>query len=403
MKLRTSHHHRRTDSVSFLTKSFLIVSIIVMALVAPLQLAGRVFADKYDDQINALQQDVQKYQNQAAALSAQARTLQSELARISSEKAAIQAQVDLSQATYDKLVFDIAATEKSIKENQDALGQTIADLYVDGDISPIEMLASSKNISDFLDKQAYRNSIRDQLGTTIKEIKALKKKLSDQKVAVEKVLAEQQGQRDILVAKEAEQQTLLSQTQGQEAAFQELAAQRASEMAAVQAQQRAAIAALTNNGSNSAGSVGSFQYRNYSGNQGACGGGYPSNWCNAPLDAYVDSWALYTRECVSYTAWAAYNRFGKRVTSFSGMGHAYQWPNTASSLMGANVDNTPAVGSIAITPISSFTPLGHSMVVEQVYGDGWVRVSQYNFAGTGEYSTMDLKTTSAVYVHFRDR
>ena len=71
--------------------------------------------------------------------------------------------------------------------------------------------------------------------------------------------------------------------------------------------------------------------------------------------------------------------------------------------MRANVDNTPRVGSVAITPISNFTPLGHAMVVEEVYGDGWVRVSQYNFAGTGEYSTMDLKVSSAVYVHFQNR
>lgn len=413
MKLRTSHHNRRTDSVSFLTKVVLTMSVVVMAFAVPIQLSQNVAADKYDDQIRALQNDVQKFQNEASQLNAQAQTLQNELARLASEKAAIQAQVDLSQATYDKLVIDIAATEKKIKDNQDALGQTIADLYVDGDVSPIEMLASSKNISEFLDKQAYRNSIRDQLGTTIKEIKTLKKQLSDQKVAVEKVLKEQQGQRDILASKEAEQQTLLSETQGQEAAYQALASQRVAEMAAVQAQQRAAIAALTNNGSNTAGQAGSFQYRAYSGNQGSCGGGYGTgysptaggviNYCQYPLDEHVDAWQLYTRECVSYAAWAAQNRFSKRVTGFSGRGHAYQWPNTASSLMGANVDNYPEVGSVAIAPISSFTPLGHAMVVEQVYGDGWIRVSQYNFAGTGEYSTMDLKVSSAVYVHFRDR
>ena len=42
------------------------------------------------------------------------------------------AQVDLSQAKYDKLVNDITETEKQIAENKDALGQIIADMYVDG-------------------------------------------------------------------------------------------------------------------------------------------------------------------------------------------------------------------------------------------------------------------------------
>jgi len=47
-------------------------------------------------------------------------------------------------------VIQIADTEKKIKDNQDALGETIANLYVDGKISPLEMIASSKNVSDYL-------------------------------------------------------------------------------------------------------------------------------------------------------------------------------------------------------------------------------------------------------------
>jgi len=399
MKLRTT----TPASITFTAKSLLVATAVLMAFAVPIQLSSTVSADKYDDQINAIQQDIAKYEAESARLSGEAQTLQSALAIISSEKAQIQSQLDLSQAKFDKLTADIIQTEKDIKDNQDALGSTIADLYVDDKISPLEMIASSRNVSDYLDKQEYRNSIRDELSSTITKVKTLKAELDTQKIAVEKVLDQQKAQRAVLVTKEAEQSNLLAQTQGQEAAYQQLASKKTADLAAVQAQQRAAIAALTNNGQNTAGAAGSFQYRSYSGNQGACGGGYPSSWCNAPLDAYVDSWALYTRECVSYAAWAAVNRFGKRVSSFSGMGHAYQWPNTASALMGANVDNTPSVGSVAITPISNFTPLGHAMVVEEVYGDGWVRVSQYNFAGTGEYSTMDLKASSAVYVHFQNR
>lgn len=398
MKLRST----TPASISFTAKTLLVVSVITMAFAVPIQLSNTVFADKFDDQINALQNEVSQYQAEAARLNGEAKTLQSALATLAAERAQIQAQLDLSQAKYDKLVSDIADTKLKIQDNQDALGETIANLYVDDKISPLEMIASSKNVSEYLDKQEYRNSVRDELTITIADIKALKLKLDSQKEEVEKVLAQQKSEKEILVAKEAEQQTLLSKTQGQEASYQQLTAQRSTELASIQAQQRAAIAALTNNGQNTAGAAGSFQYRNYSGNQGSCGGGYPSGWCNAPLDAYVDNWALYTRECVSYSAWAAQNRFGKKVTSFMGSGHAYQWPQTALS-MGANVDSNPQVGSVAITPRSGFTPLGHAMVVEQVYGDGWVRVSQYNFAGTGEYSTMDLKVSSASYVHFQNR
>lgn len=410
MKLRST----TPVSTSFVAKFLLVTSVILMAFAVPVQLSSRVYADKYDDQIRALQQQVSVYQAQANELGNQAKTLQSALATITAQKAEIQAQLDISQAKYDQLVAQIADTEKKIKDNQDALGITIANLYVDQKISPLEMLASSQNISDYLDKQEYRNSIRDQLTSTIAQIKDLKAQLDIQKSDVEKVLAQQKSQRDVLAAKESEQQTLLDQTKGQEAAYQQLSAQKAADIAAVQSQQRAAIAALTNNGRNTAGSVGNFQFRNFSGNQGNCGGGYPAHdtgiygqvWgCNYELDYNLnaDDWALYNRECVSYAAWAAYTRFGKNVTSFRGMGMAYQVPNTAAAYMGADVDNTPSVGSVAITPQQPFTPSGHAMVVEEVYGDGWIRVSQYNFAGTGEYSTMDLKASSAVYVHFQNR
>ena len=398
MKLRTATPASAKSSVK---KALLVFVVLLVAVVTPIQISQSVSADPYDDKIRALQEDINKYQAEATRLNGEAKTLQSALATLAAEKAQIQAQLDLSQAKYDKLVIDIATTKQKIKDNQDALGETIANLYVDDKISPLEMIASSKNISDYLDKQEYRNSVRDELTSTIAEIKALKAKLDAQKVEVEQVLVQQKSQKEILVAKETEQQVLLDKTQGQEAAFQQLSSQKTAELQAAHEQQRAAIARLTNNGTNSSGTAGSFQFRNFSGNQGSCGGGYPSLWCSAPLDAYIDEWSLYTRECVSYTAWAASDRFNKKVTSFMGSGHAYQWPSTALS-MGANVDNSPEVGSVAIAPISGYTPLGHSMMVEEVYGDGWIRVSQYNFAGTGEYSTMDLKVSSAVYVHFQN-
>jgi len=61
-------------------------------------------------------------------------------------------------------------------------------LYVDDKITPIEMLASSKTVSDFIDKQEYRSSVRNQLTSTISEIKVLKESLVAQKTDVETCL-----------------------------------------------------------------------------------------------------------------------------------------------------------------------------------------------------------------------
>lgn len=374
------------------------VCAVLVAIAAPLQFSSQVFADRYDAQINALQNQVSQFQAKAGELRQQANSLQATVDALTAEKNGIQAQLDLSQARYDKLNSDIEANKKKLNDNQNALGGIIADLYVDGKISPLEMLASSKNVSEYMDKHEYRSAVSDKLTQTIDAIQTLKAQLEKDQKEVEKVLEDQKSQRAALAAKQAEQQQLLDQTKGEEATYQQQIAASKAQMAQVAAQQRAALSAATNGGRNNAGSVGAFQFRNYSGNMG-CSGGYP--YCG-PQDSTVDQWGLYNRECVSFAAWAAYNRFGKNVMHFSGQGNAYQWPSTTTR-MGATTDQTPEVGSVAILPPSGFSPIGHAMVVESILGGGWVHVSQYNFGGTGEYSEMDIQASGVNFVHFRDR
>jgi len=393
MKLSTT----TPASISLPTKLFLIVCSVLIMVAIPLQITQRAFADRYDDQINALQQQIDAYNAEDAKLNAQAKTLQSALSELQNQAAAIQAQVDLSQAKYDKLVTQIADTEKKIKDNQDALGQTIANMYVDDKITPIEMLASSKNISEYLDKQEFRSSVRNQLTSTISQIKNLKTQLVKQQADVKTVLDEQKAQKASLVAKQQQQQDLLNQTQGQEAAYQQLVASNNQKLADISSQQRSYYQSLLNSGSGvNSGVSGDFRYSNWSGNQG-CSGGYP--YCG-PQDSGIDPWGLYNRECVSYVAWALSNRFGRYVGNFSGSGNAYEWVWSAPAYSGASRVYSPQPGDAVVLPQSgNFSPIGHLMIVESVNG-GTVHVSQYNFYGTGEYSTMDIGTGGVVFLRF---
>lgn len=392
--------HRYTSKLrSTATKLSLGVCAALAAIASPLQLAQPVFADRYDDQINAIRNQVKQYQAKASELNKQASSLQATVSALTADKNAIQAQLDLSQVRLDKLNNDIEVNKKKLADNQVTLGRIIANAYVDEKITPLEMLASSKNVGDYMDQHTYRSAASEKLGQTIEAVRTLKLQLETDQKQVAVVIEEQKTQRATLTAKEAEQQVLLDQTKGEEAAYQQQITKSKNDMAEVAAQQRAALAAATNGGRNNSGTVGSFQFRNYSGNSPCGGGGYPL--CGGK-DAYVDEWDLYNQECVSYAAWAAQNRFGKRVSKFAGAGHAYQWPSTTTR-MGATTNRNPEVGSIAVIPQSGFAPLGHVMVVEAILGGGWVHVTQYNFGGTGEYSTMDIHASGANFVHFQDR
>ena len=393
MKLRTT----TPASVSLTTRIILGFVGVLFVVATPIQITQKVFADHYDDQINALQQEINQYQAASNGLSSQADTLQTALSQLSSQQSTIQAQIDLSQAKYDKLVQQIADTEKQIKDNQDALGVTIADMYVDGKVSPIEMLASSKTISDYLDKQEYQSSIRDQLTLTIKKIKALKTQLNTQKTDVSKVLADQKSQRDQLVAKENEQQSLLSETQGQEAAYQQLIGKNQAAISQVRATQ-----ALVNSRFNGSGG--------YSLVDSGSLGDYPWNSSNCPMWGYLstggvppgngeDGHGYGCRQCASYVAWKI-----AKVT-----GKYYSWGNavnfTQSAINAGYSAGGPQAGSIAVMdPGTAGVSEGHVAWVEAVNG-GSVLISQYNYnygAGYGMYSEMWLSSSAFDhYVHIK--
>lgn len=382
---------------NFLKRTALVLTAALFAASTPLGMTGKVAADRWDDQINALRNQANQYQAQANELKARGDTLQNKLDAINAEKSALEADIAANNQKHEKLKADITANQTKLEQTQDALGDMLANLYVDGKISSLELLASSQNIGEFVDKQEYRTTVRDALSVSIAEVRKLKAQLEKDKKAVEQVLAELGRQNDHLAAIQAEQQALVDQTRGEEAAYQQLVANSRSQMQSIAAQQQAYYASLVASGGGNSGAVGSFKYWGWSGNRG-CTGGYP--YCAGPLDYAVDKWNLYTRECVSYVAWALESRFGKRVNPWRGDGNAYQWPSSAARWSGAYRVSSPQPGDVVVLPASgAFAPVGHVMIVESVSGSDMF-VSQYNFYGTGQYSTMWVKNSGVTLMRW---
>lgn len=393
--------YKKSVSMSLARKLVLIFTAVLIMIGMPMTMVQKASADQYDDKIAAISKDIAAYKAQIAQLAGQVSTLQQKVSQLQGQINLAQDQINLSQAQYDQLVIKIADTTQKIKDNQNALGKTIASMYVDDQVTPLEMLASSKNIGDYLDKQEYRSSVRTQLTSTITKIKDLKTQLDKQQIDVKAVLDKQQAEKASLAAVQSEQQNILDQTQGQESAYQRLVADNQKRLSDVAAQQQAYYQSLLSSGIDaSSGVYGSFSYRNLSPGNGAggCSGGYP--YCG-PQDTSIDPWALYNRECVSYVAWALENRFNKSVSSFSGRGNAYEWPSSAVLYSGATRVYNPQPGDAVILPASGFAPLGHAMIVESVDGE-WIHISQFNMYGTGQYSTMDIKNSGIILLRFQN-
>lgn len=350
----------------------------LLSLLMAIYPAMSASADTFDEQINALQQQVQGFQQQAGELRAKADDLQSQLSALDVQKQAIEAQISANELKKQQLDDQIQQTSNQIAQQKDGLGKNLRSMYVEGSITPLEMVASSKSISDFIDKQEYRNKIRDAIQESLQQIKDLQAKLTQQRQDVEKVLADQKALNTSLAQQEEQKNQLLAETQGQEDAYKQLVNSNNTKIADLRAQQRAANA----------------RFIGTAGSGPACGGGYPGVYCNAPMDTVVDNWQMFNRECVSYAAWKVNQVHGYNPT---GWGNANMWPGAARAA-GLSVDSSPHSGDIAVWNVGYY---GHVMFVESVNNDGTINVSQYNADWNGTFSyAYHINASGLQFIHF---
>ena len=398
VKLKVMKKLRTTTPASIskhVKRGFMVFSAFVLVAAGTLvyNQTNSVSADQYTDKIRALESDISSYDAEAARLAGEADTLSREVSRLSNEKAAIQAQVDLSAVKLAKVNIEIKENEKKLSDNRDVMGDILADIWVGDEVSAVEMLASSKGVNDFLDKQEYRSSTRDTLSETIALVKKLKAELEEQKKSVENILADQEAQRNMLAAKESEQANLLAQTRGDEAEYRNMSASATAQKEQVQREQQAAIErALAASGGGGSAVAGDPNK-----------GGYPANLANSNYYyPVVDPWGMYSRQCVSYTAWKVYQKNGY-MPYWGGRGNANQWPANARAA-GIPVNSTPRAGSVGVIMAGQY---GHVVWVESVNSNGTINISQYNYynaggSGWGHYSEMYNVSPGAYdyYIHF---
>ena len=133
------------------------------------------------------------------------------------------------------------------------------------------------------------------------------------------------------------------------------------------------------------------------------GDDYPSKYKNKALDAVVDEWNFYNRECTSFVAWCLNSRNGVAFTNqYSGAsrwGNAKTWGTVASSL-GISVNKNPAVGSVAWWNTGEY---GHVAWVKEVNGSNIV-IDEYNWSVSGGYGERKIAASSVTggFIHIKD-
>jgi peptidoglycan DL-endopeptidase CwlO len=378
------------------TKQIIFTALVISVLIGSSITTAVVGAQSLQGQIDQLKSVNGEKQNEHANLELKARNISEEIKQleenIASTEAAIQKNRRESQITQAR----IETLSQEIEEQIVLLGINIRQMYLDDQMTTLEKLASSKNLSDFVDKEQYRLAIQANIKESTEKIEQLKNDQVKHKSKIDNLLEDQEEMRKLNEERKGEQTRLLSlnkQQRDQRAKDVEKNNTRIQELQRQQAIENARHFVSRSNGSG--GSSGSNDGGGGFTHVGGVGRNYPYTNVHFP-NAIADPWGMFMRQCVSYTAWRV-AQSGRHMPHWGGIGHANQWPGNARRA-GIPVDSTPRVGSVAV---SMDGPYGHTMYVEAIHRNGNITISDFNANWDGRYGEGVRTTAGLQFIHFR--
>lgn len=374
------------------------VAMTISVLIAGFAVIPHVTADRFQDQINELKQQNNNNNSALSGLQVEASSYQDAINKLQAQINQVQGQIDTNLAEQAVLQTKIDESQRELDHQRGVLGENIRVMYVEGQISTIEMLATSKNLSEFVDKEEYRTTVKNKVQAALKRISELQNSLKEQKLQAERLLAEQKTQQQQLDASRSEQANLLAFNQQQQSEYNSKIKDNNAKIAELRRQQVLENIRLFGGGNVQPGIAGGGGYpwgNAYCVHTGQVGGDCPN------YDWYFngrawDPWGYGFRNC---TSWVAYKLASEGKKGFSNLGNANEWPGGAEARgIPVTYGAGARVGDAAVRMSGHY---GHIMFVEAVVGDGRVVVSDYNRAGDGLYrDTSVVSQSSLVFIHF---
>jgi len=247
------------------TGKILIVLTLAVGLV--FSSTGALFAQSLQDQINALDRDIATKESTLKDISARADNLQNKLDSINAEIAALDSKIQRANLEIEQTNAQIDETKAKLDKQKKIMYENARVLYKEGDISTLEVLASSDNFTDFVNRQEYLETVKENVNKAAREVVALKTALEANLEKLKNVIAEANIQRSVQTFKQQEQAELVAETRGQEANYQAMVNNLKQQQAAAQA----ALAASISNGNYKVAPAGSVSAGDIVGSVGSSG------------------------------------------------------------------------------------------------------------------------------------
>lgn len=381
-------------------KKILVVAIILFMLFIPITNVKAAYICRSQECLAAQKKEAE-YQAEANKNAGIASTYEAAVAQFNSEIAAIEASIEANQAIADDLAAQILETEKKLNTQQDALAELLIDMHFSGDAEPIRLLASSKSISDFAEKQTREEVIKTEISLASAKVKKLKADLEQQKATVDDLIAEQNEKRAEVAAKRAEKTELMAKYKDKANEYAKYADQARKDKEALMDEIADETAACQYTGKKAP-----YAYKNTYPQRNQCPIKYNWNRRDPGYNISYPSAGLIC-QCTSYAGHKAQTTYG---ISFDGWNHAKYWGwdkngNPLSSKGGYRVDTVVEAGTVAVSKCGKH---GHVMWVESVNNDGTINVTEYNNYGSsasGKKTDFGARTGVSVsglrFIHFK--
>lgn len=198
---------------------------LALSLLISLSVTGTVLADDLEDQLADLQRQAEEQQaktNEASAkvenVSERLRQIQEELRVATAEYKEVKGQLDSVEDKISDNTELLQKTEADLKVKNKKLQQRVRDIYINGQISYVDVLFGAKDFADLMTRMDVLKRIIKHdydLIMKVKEEKATventRAQLEKDKAEAEVLVADAQAKKAKVEDKESEQQVLLDQ------------------------------------------------------------------------------------------------------------------------------------------------------------------------------------------------
>lgn len=195
-------------------------AVLILVLGPNFALVGAQSVQQLREEIDEVKEEIDQSQQRINELKSRENTLANRLELLRAEARQVQSEITATEREIARTRAEIAEKEADLQRTKELIQENVKVLYKEGSPSTIEVLFSSDNFTDFINRQEYLDRAKENMNEAAKEASEIKAVLEEKEEDLSAQALKLDAQRETLTVKQEEQQKLIAETQGEERRYQ---------------------------------------------------------------------------------------------------------------------------------------------------------------------------------------